>query len=53
MKTYRFFVTYTNDKRQTEVKAINEDRAIEILKGVAKRALMQITDIKLIETIND
>jgi hypothetical protein len=53
MRTYRFLVTYTNDKRQTEVKAISEDRAVEILKGVAKRALMQITDIKLIETLNN
>lgn len=50
MKTYRFIVTYTNDKRRTEVKARDEKEAKEILQDMAKRAMLKIVKIE-IETI--
>jgi len=51
MKTYRFLVTYTNDARQTEVKARNEDEAVYLLGCRAKKALLQIVSTKLIAII--
>jgi hypothetical protein len=52
MKTYRFIVTYTNDKRETEVKAMNEKEAIETLENRAKRAMLKIVKIELTRILN-
>jgi hypothetical protein len=47
MKTFKFIVTYTNDKRQVEVKARSKEEAIYLLECRSKRALMQIVKIDL------
>jgi hypothetical protein len=52
MKTYIFSVTYTNDKRTEEVKARSEQEAKYLLECRAKKALMQIVNIDLINTLN-
>ena len=52
MQTYRYLVTYTNDKRETEVKARNEEEAKYLLECKAKMALMQIVKIELKTILN-
>lgn len=51
MKTFIFSVTYTNDQRQAEVKARSEQEAKYLLQCRAKKALLKITNIVLLNTL--
>jgi len=51
MNTYRFLVRYSNDLRETEVKARGYDEAVYLLECRAKRALMQIIKIESFKVI--
>jgi hypothetical protein len=46
METFKFIVTYTNDKRRVEVKAINREEATYMVHDRAKRALMRVVKIE-------
>ncbi len=46
MQIYKFIVTYTNDKREIEIKARCKEDAIYLLECRTKRALMKIVKIE-------